>query len=394
VPAISQLVVGAIATITLIVSCALAGWWLFFSPLAEPVAEAPRSDGYRRGTLRTVTAAILVYVVLGSCGIWDSSWHMRLGIAGTVADFWWPPHLLMYLSFGVLALIAFYAFARILGLDGGLRARFRAQPLLGAFFLISLYQMGSGPTDEIWHKMYGVDLTAWALPHLVIVALSAIAIATLIVLYRAAVPERTLLEEVILLLPFAVVLWNSMAIGVGDWEFTLYTGAVPPTNPLFERPAWSYIVAGLLPLPFVLGAAAALLDHRLPSIAVTAVVLAWSSAVWALVIALGSPAPLFATPIAYFVSALAADGWRLLRGPRVRPFETGLVIAVAYLSVTIPVTVWSTHIVDLGPADLLLAIGPSLAIGPLLYAAAAACGRALRAFPARVDAVETQVSFA
>ncbi|HEV8230437.1 MAG TPA: hypothetical protein VGQ86_10795, partial [Candidatus Limnocylindria bacterium] len=96
----------------------------------------------------------------------------------------------------------------------------------------------------------------------------------------------------------------------------------------------------------------------------------------------------------YFVSALAADGWRLLRGPRVRPFETGLVIAVAYLSVTIPVTVWSTHIVDLGPADLLLAIGPSLAIGPLLYAAAAACGRALRAFPARVDAVETQVSFA
>ena len=110
-----------IGLVTLVTICSGLVWWLFFSPIDDAASSA--SGGLSQ---RTLSFAIGVYFVLGTGGIWDASWHMRYGIAGTIRDFWSPPHLLMYASFGVLAGFTAFALSALMRGTGGIRVRFRA----------------------------------------------------------------------------------------------------------------------------------------------------------------------------------------------------------------------------------------------------------------------------
>jgi hypothetical protein len=222
-----------------------------------------------------------------------------------------------------------------MGGSGGIRAKFRAQPLLGAFFLISTYQLGSGPIDEIWHLAVGTDLTAWAPPHVVIVTLSALALAILGSLYVAAVTRPTRVTALATLLPFAIILWTTMGVAVGDWEFTLVSGAIPAGNPFWDRPSWQYIVAGSVPGPIVFGTVGALHNRRWVSLAVAALMLVWSATAFGLFTALGSSMPQWTMPLAYLAAAFAVDVARLAAPLRGRPLALGAIFAIVETAVAI-----------------------------------------------------------
>jgi hypothetical protein len=364
----------------LVTGCTTLAWWLFLSP----IANAPAVNAQSPFSARVVAIPILIYFVLGTAGIADASWHMTFGIAGTTRDFWSPPHLAMYGSFGAIAAFTAFALSALMGARRGVRENFRAQPLLGAFFLISVYQLGSGPVDELYHSVHGIDLTAWAPPHLIIVSLAAVALAILGSLYGAAVTRPTRRDALIRLIPFAVILWTTMGVAIGDWEFTLVSGAVPPGNPLWDRPSWQYIVAGVIPGSIVLGAAASLLESRWSSVAVVALMIAWSFAAFAAFAALGSSMPSWTTPLAYLAGALVVDIARTRPALGTRPLVLGLLFAVTEFGVATALIVFGTRLVELTTSDVVTAALVAIPLGSSGHVIGRAVGRLQRTLPERI----------
>jgi len=117
---------------------------------------ADRSVAVRRWALLALTAIV---TLMRTGAYWDVQWHSTVGRD----SFWIPPHDLLYSG---------VAFAGLLGLwftwrDGIGRAPGRAWPwgwtlsMLGAGMLVS-----AAPFDELWHRLYGIDVTIWSPPHM------------------------------------------------------------------------------------------------------------------------------------------------------------------------------------------------------------------------------------
>jgi hypothetical protein len=296
----------------LIAVFALVTWWLFFSPLSGPPLRTPRSPKLRLAVAGLVFASGAAFVV-GTA--WDELWHRMYGGFGD--DFLWPPHLLMYASLGLNAAFAVGGLLVALRGRGGLRQRFRAEPLLGLLGLIAAYQMASIPSDLLWHQIIGPDITAWSLPHVLLIGTTsgtwliglAIARSTAGPIPTWRVLKGSLLDA--LSLGF-VTLGTLMLLqlGVTEWEWISSAGQ---ELELLNRPAWSYPVVVLL-----IGIATAHLalhaTHRVG--AATAVALTALAAHWVTLAvdraALGA-GPVMASHLLLVAPALAIDVWYATR---------------------------------------------------------------------------------
>jgi len=120
-----------------------------------------------RFALWTLVLAKLV----GAWGLtWDIQWHLRIGRD----SFWIAPHVMMYagvtagliVSFGVLALETWHARGgrprpgtlRVAGLVGTRGVHLAAWGVA----LVIL----AAPIDDLWHRLFGIDITLWSPPHL------------------------------------------------------------------------------------------------------------------------------------------------------------------------------------------------------------------------------------
>ena len=113
---------------------------------------------------------LLAANLLAAWGVqWDIQWHVRIGRD----SFWIPPHVMTYsgvalivlASFGVLArdTLRYLAAApagtqRIFGLTG-------TRGFLLAAGGIALTVLAA-PIDDLWHRLFGIDVTLWSPPHL------------------------------------------------------------------------------------------------------------------------------------------------------------------------------------------------------------------------------------
>jgi hypothetical protein len=136
---------------------------------SEGAAEAP-SDNIR--ALRTVALGGLIAAkILGGWGVqWDIRWHLLIGRD----SFWIAPHVMTYagvtagalLAFGVLALETARAWRGDPVPDG-----VRLWGLTGTRgFHLAWWGMGltilAAPIDDLWHRLFGIDVTLWSPPHL------------------------------------------------------------------------------------------------------------------------------------------------------------------------------------------------------------------------------------
>ena len=129
------------------------------------------SDSLWSGRVLHVGALGIVLFLMG--GYWDVAWHIDLGRD----TFWSPPHLLIYA--GVLLLLGSLA----LGFGEAWRRRASGRPpqagpalrLPGGVWMSpglvmaglgALMSLTSAPVDELWHWVYGQDVTIWSPPHL------------------------------------------------------------------------------------------------------------------------------------------------------------------------------------------------------------------------------------
>jgi hypothetical protein len=126
-------------------------------PAARPLAV-------RRTALWTLLAGLL----LAGWGVrWDIQWHVQIGRD----SFWIAPHLLTYAGIGLTVLVSFGVLAwetwrrdpelrglTILGLRG-------TRGFHVAAWGIAITVLAA-PIDDLWHRLFGLDVTVWSPPHL------------------------------------------------------------------------------------------------------------------------------------------------------------------------------------------------------------------------------------
>ncbi len=119
---------------------------------------------YRRVALWGSVATKLV----GAWGLtWDIQWHMTIGRD----SFWIAPHLMIYSSV-VLGLLFTWG---VLAYEWR-----RGIPSTRGFLLAGLglvLVVLAAPIDDLWHRLFGLDVTLWSPPHLL--ALFGSAVSTL-----------------------------------------------------------------------------------------------------------------------------------------------------------------------------------------------------------------------
>jgi len=114
---------------------------------------------------RVVLWALLASKVIAGWGVqWDIQWHVTIGRD----SFWIPPHLMTYagvsavvmLSFGMLVLDTWRGTGavRVLGLSSS-----RGFQLAAWGIAVTIL---AAPIDDLWHRLFGIDVTLWSPPHL------------------------------------------------------------------------------------------------------------------------------------------------------------------------------------------------------------------------------------
>ena len=162
-------IVGVTVFMVAVAGFAYAYWYLLLKPLPAG-HRVPQEDALPVTTRQLMAALVgLTGTILVVGAFWDEVWHRSYGIPFG-EDLFWRPHLMMYLSFTLISLMAFGGLVYLLRRgQGTLQQRFRSSPVVGTMVVLSGFLLFSVPADPLWHTIYGEDITAWSLPHLVLV---------------------------------------------------------------------------------------------------------------------------------------------------------------------------------------------------------------------------------
>ena len=159
----------------------------------NPVATRTRDVSESTSLARLVLWGMLASKLLGGWGLhWDIQWHIRIGRD----SFWIAPHVMTYagvglvvvLSFGLLAVETARAWSmpltaprmRVLGLVGPRGAHLAAWGM--ALTVLA------APIDDMWHRLFGIDVTLWSPPHLLGLAGAAVNALGCVLLAREVYP--------------------------------------------------------------------------------------------------------------------------------------------------------------------------------------------------------------
>jgi hypothetical protein len=205
---------------------------------------------------RAVFWALIATKVVGGWGLqWDIQWHLTIGRD----SFWIAPHVMIYASVAVGLLLAFgvlvydtisagragTSLPTVLGLSGS-----RGFQLAGWGVAIVVL---AAPIDDLWHRLFGLDVTLWSPPHLL--GLGGAAMNTLgCLLIAAELYPHDRRRRLVALVVAGAILWGGLRITLDPAYLLAYThGGV-----LFH----AYAILAALVLPLALVATARLSDWR------------------------------------------------------------------------------------------------------------------------------------
>ncbi|MSP14502.1 MAG: hypothetical protein EXR62_16300 [Chloroflexi bacterium] len=260
-----KLYLGLGVLITLFITFSLLIGWLFLSPIVEPKRIIARTRAPEIRQL-VVFLVLLSGMLTSIGGVWDQGWHQIYG--GFGKDFLWPPHMLLYTGLGMVAIFAGVGLGLLARGRGGIRARFRQEPAMGLLGLASAYMICSIPSDALWHEIYGVDITGWSLPHLLLAFCFTLMMMSALSLQLSLLSQQGWQgwrgwrwQEFLAVVP---ILWATLVliqIGTADWEGIHRINLNPASayeHAFWSRPEWLYpvvmIVIALFAGNFVLHA--------------------------------------------------------------------------------------------------------------------------------------------
>lgn len=158
-----------------------------------------------RSIRRAAIWALLAAKLAGGWGLgWDIRWHILIGRD----SFWIPPHVLTYAAVTAAVLVAFGVVALETWRARGGRppaGTVRVAGLVGTpgFHLVWLgmaLTVVAAPIDDLWHRLFGLDVTLWSPPHLLGLAGAQVSTLALLVAAREAWPPGAPARRVALLL--------------------------------------------------------------------------------------------------------------------------------------------------------------------------------------------------
>ena len=221
--------------------------WIFTAPAPAIDELTPMQIELRQIVALLALMSAGAFVIGGT---WDELWHRRFG--GFGRDFLWPPHLMIYGSIAFFMLVASGGVWIALRGAGRLRTRLRAEGQLTLLSLVCMYLIASLPSDELWHRIYGKDITAWSLPHLIVgsgfclIALVSAALAlSSLPRYAAWRDVRQLRpQEIVAILLTATAAIILLLLGTVEWEGikSLRSNGDVFSNAFWLRPQWLYPV--------------------------------------------------------------------------------------------------------------------------------------------------------
>jgi hypothetical protein len=342
-------------------------WWFYLSPMRARPAAAARPSRRLAGWLAVLLGLSAVEFVAGA--LWDASKHILTGTVPAGADFLWPPHLLIYGSFLVSLIIAVVVVAIVAwpGWRAGERDPrlwIRRNPYLGLVALASLYSLLSIPGDALWHTLYGIDLTAWSPPHLIIgFMMCAVSISAVGVVVQAR-PAQVDWNGYDLAIPVLLGLMLNVAAIVGYIEWEIWGGGYPilvRTNPIWVYP----LVAGAL------GAATLALARRLSRFpfAATLATMAFFGLRLAVMLGLaltGNIVP--SLPPMFILGAILLDviPWQRLPAGPVRDVAMAAGFTLGYVAIALPLLTVRNHLPAFSALDLVIAIVATLIVTIIL----------------------------
>ena len=235
-----------------LVICAfvLVFWHLLIRPLA-PNLRQPQKQALThraRETLTLLLASGGIAIFIG--GVWDELWHRSYGIPFG-EDLFWRPHLLMYFGFATAIVAGFWAL-RYLNrhLRGNFQQRFRSNTAVGLLILNAAFLLYALPADPLWHWIFGEDITAWSIPHLIL--LTSFVLTQLLALnlhvstwrrHEWQVVFRLRLSDSLSLVILAAIQLLWLQLMLIDWDATLM--GIPLEWTDLYRPEW-LLAANLL----------------------------------------------------------------------------------------------------------------------------------------------------
>jgi len=159
--------IGVELLLVMLIAFSWTAWHLLFRPLpaGQTVRVQPIKASYRQALALLLSVGGASWIV---GAFWDEIWHRQYGTPFG-EDFFWRPHLLIYFGILVASGLAFAGLYIITCRGHGtLQQRFRANPVIGQLILVGGLLMCVLPADPIWHRIYGEDLTAWSVPHVLL----------------------------------------------------------------------------------------------------------------------------------------------------------------------------------------------------------------------------------
>ncbi|TVR22508.1 MAG: hypothetical protein EA396_05660 [Anaerolineaceae bacterium] len=215
------------------------GWHLFIRPLPEGQI-VPREQGMSAFT-RQILAVLIVIAginfVIGA--FWDEVWHRQYGVPFG-EDFFWRPHLMMYFCFLLITVFAFASLYHITQRGRGtFQQRFRANPLVGLLVLGCGFILYAVAADPIWHLIYGEDISAWSIPHIMLVLSFVVMMLLSLSLHLSTLPPRqwrgllpATSSDILPVVALGFVPMLALQLLTAEWE-------QPQVLPIVEaRPDW------------------------------------------------------------------------------------------------------------------------------------------------------------
>ena len=203
-------------------------WHLLARPLA-PSLRQPQVDSLplnARQTLALLLASGGIAIFVGA--FWDELWHRLYGIPFG-EDFFWRPHLLMYFGFGTTIFTGSWALYYLNSqLRGNFQQRFRSNSIVSLLILNAAFLLYALPADPVWHWTFGEDLTAWSIPHLILLLSFVMTLLLAFFVYQSTLPERKWrtvvrlgFHESFSLVIFAALLLVWLQLMLIDWDAAL-----------------------------------------------------------------------------------------------------------------------------------------------------------------------------
>jgi hypothetical protein len=212
--------------------------------------------------MRMAFWGLLVAKLVGGWGVqWDIQWHLRIGRD----SFWIAPHVMTYASVALAVLLSFGVLIRETLRGGAGSSSDSPRPPTKRFlgltgtrgFHLAAWGIAvtvlAAPIDDLWHRLFGLDVTLWSPPHLMGLLGSALNTLGCLLIAREVYPEGSRARLA------AIVLSGAL----------LYGGLLVTLNPSIRIAYlyggvrfYTYVFLAVLLLPLALVATARLSGHR------------------------------------------------------------------------------------------------------------------------------------